>query len=63
VTFAPTPIFAFAIPLIIAISLVYAASRHEAWPRIWAHAVRLCTSLIGVLALTTAVLLLILTQV
>jgi hypothetical protein len=53
----------FALPLILAISLVYAASRHEAWPRILRHAARLFVMITGVLAIATAILLLINTQV
>ncbi|QDV37065.1 hypothetical protein [Tautonia plasticadhaerens] len=53
----------FALPLILAISLVYAASRHEAWGRILRHAARLFVMITGVLALATAILLLINTQV
>jgi len=63
VTFASINVYAFALPLIVAISLVYSASRHEAWGRIWAHALRLCGMILGLLLLTTAVLLLINTQV
>ncbi len=51
------------LPLVIAISLVYAASRHEAWPRIWVHSLRLCTWILGLLALVTVVLLVINRQV
>jgi len=53
----------FILPLVLVISLVYAASRHESWPRIWMHAFRLCTWIIGILIATTAILLLINTQV
>ena len=53
----------FVLPIVVAISLVYAASRHESWRRIWIHAFRLCTWILGILALTTAILLLINTQV
>lgn len=53
----------FAPPLILAISLVYAASRHESWPRIWRHAARLFLMISGILLATTLVLLLINTQV
>ena len=56
-------IYWFVLPLVVVISLVYAASRHEAWPLIWSHAFRLCSWILGILALTTAVLLLINTQV
>jgi hypothetical protein len=51
------------LPLVIAISLVYCASRHEAWPRIWWHALRLSLWITGLLVVATAVLLLINTQV
>jgi hypothetical protein len=53
----------FALPLVIAISLVYAASRHEAWPRIWWHSFKLCGWILGILVLLTALLLLVNTQV
>ena len=62
-TFAMVHIYWFILPLVVAISLVYSASRHEAWPRIWKHSLRLCTWIIGILITTTAVLLLINTQV
>jgi hypothetical protein len=47
----------FAIPLVLAISLVYAASRHESWPRIVTQAARLAGMIFTVLLVTTAVLL------
>ena len=56
-------IYWFVLPLVVAISLVYAASRHESWPRIWSHAARLCGIILGILLLSTLVLLLINTQV
>jgi hypothetical protein len=56
-------IYWFILPLVAAISLVYSASRHESWRRIWLHSLRLCTWILGILALTTAILLLINTQV
>ena len=52
----------FALPLVVAISLVYSASRHEAWGLIWSHAARLCGMILVILLLTTAVLLLINTR-
>lgn len=52
-------IYWYVLPLCMAISLVYAASRHESWCRIWSHAARLCLMLLGILAGTMAVLLLI----
>ena len=51
------------LPLVVAISLVYSASRHESWPRIWWNALKLGGWILGLLALTTVVLLLINTQV
>jgi hypothetical protein len=56
-------IYWFVLPLVVAISLVYSASRHESWRQIWVHAFRLCTWILGILVLTTAILLLINTQV
>lgn len=50
-------------PLILAISLVYAASRHEEWPRIARHAARLFITIMLVMVASTAILLLINTQV
>ena len=44
------------LPLVIAISLVYCASRHEAWRRIWWHLERLSLWIMGILMLATAVL-------
>jgi hypothetical protein len=55
-------IYWFLPPLIVAISLVYSASRHESWPRIWAHAARLALMIVAILGLTTALLLAINTQ-
>jgi hypothetical protein len=56
-------IFWFVIPLAVSISLVYAASRHESWRMIWSHAARLCVTILGVLLLSTLVLVLINTQI
>ncbi|MEW4567102.1 hypothetical protein AB1L88_04475 [Tautonia sp. JC769] len=53
----------FAPPLILVISLVYAASRHEAWPLIFRHATRLFLMIAGILAVVTVILLVINTQV
>jgi len=53
----------YALPLVVVISVVYAASRHESWPRIWWHSLRLGTWILGLLILAMAVLLLINTQV
>jgi len=49
-------IYWFVLPLAIAISLVYAASRHESWPRILRHAARLCFMILLVLSAATAVM-------
>jgi hypothetical protein len=51
------------LPLVAVISLVYAASRHESWPRIWSRSIRLSLSILALLAIATALLLLIHTQV
>ena len=51
------------LPLVVSISLVYAASRYESWRRIWAKALSLCTMILALMALTTIILLLINTQV
>ncbi len=53
----------FVVPLVVAVSLVYAASRHESWRRIWTHAFRLCTWILGILVITTIILLAINSQV
>ncbi|MHC5543371.1 hypothetical protein ACYOEI_34545 [Singulisphaera rosea] len=56
-------IYWFVLPLVVAISLVYSASRHESWPKIWGHAFRLCGMIIGILAASTTILLFINTWV
>lgn len=56
-------VYWYVLPLVIAISLVYSASRHEQWPRIFGHAARLSAWMLGVLVFITAVLLLINTQI
>jgi hypothetical protein len=55
--------YVFIFPLVAAISLVYSASRHESWPRIWWQSLRLCGAIFGILLITTIILLLINTQV
>ncbi len=60
---AQVQVYWLAIPLVVAISVVYSASRHEAWPRIWSHSIRLGLWILGLLVAATAVLLLINTQV
>jgi uncharacterized membrane protein len=52
----------FVVPLVVAISLVYSASRHEDGRRIWTHALRLSGTILAILAATTLVLALINTQ-
>jgi hypothetical protein len=56
-------IYLYVFPLALAISLVYAASRHESWSRILPHAARLCFTILAILLVTTLVLLAINTQV
>ena len=56
-------IYWYVLPLVLIISVVYAASRHESWRRIWWHSLRLGTWILGLLIVATAVLLLINTQV
>jgi hypothetical protein len=56
-------IYWYMLPLVAAISLVYAATRHESWPIIGRHAARLCGMILGVLVVTTALLLLINTRI
>ena len=56
-------VYWFVLPLVVAISLVYSASRHESWRKIWFNAARLCTWILGVLVITMVILLAINTQV
>jgi hypothetical protein len=56
-------VYWFVLPLVVAISLVYSASRHESWRKIWINAFRLCSWILGVLVLTMVILLAINTQV
>jgi hypothetical protein len=56
-------VYWFILPLVIAISLVYSASRHESWQRIWNHSFRLCSWIVGILVATTVILLVINSQV
>ena len=61
--FGAIHLYWYVVPLVVVISVVYAASRHESWRRIWWHALRLGTWIFGLLIAATAVLLLINTQV
>jgi hypothetical protein len=63
VIFRMINIYWYVLPLVVAVSLVYAASRHESWRRIWAHALRLSFMILGILVFTTVLLLIINTQV
>jgi hypothetical protein len=63
VIFRMINIYWYVLPLVVAVSLVYAASRHESWRRIWSHAIRLCVMILGILIGTTVLLLVINTQV
>lgn len=56
-------VYWFVIPLVMAISLVYAASRHESWRRIAEQSLRLCGMIFTLLIVTTATLLLINSQI
>jgi hypothetical protein len=56
-------IYWFFLPLAVAVSLVYAASRHEEWSRIFGHALRLFGTIVAFMVVTTIVLLLVNTQV
>ncbi len=56
-------VYWYVIPLVIAVSLVYSATRHESWRRIFGHAFRLCGMIFGVLLLATAFLLLVNSQI
>ncbi len=56
-------IYWFFLPLALAVSLVYAASRHEDWRRIGQHALRLFATILTLMIVMTIVLLLINTQV
>lgn len=47
----------YVIPLVLAISLVYSASRHESWRKILTQAARLAGMIFTVLLVTTAILL------
>jgi hypothetical protein len=49
--------FWYALPLIVAVSLVYAATRHEAMEPILRHALRVAVWIVGFMAVVFAVLL------
>lgn len=51
------------LPLIVAISLVYSTSRHESWAMIGKGSLRLGAAIVGILLVTSLLLLLINTQV
>lgn len=58
----PSSVYWLILPLVVAISLVYTASRYESWPVIWFRSLRLCLWILAALIGTTAVLLLVNTQ-
>ena len=60
---ASVQVYWLVLPLVAVISVVYSASRHEAWPRIWSHSIRLGLWILGLLVAATAILLVINTQV
>ncbi len=41
----------YALPLVVAVSLVYAATRHERLPSVWRHALRVGAWIMGFLIL------------
>jgi hypothetical protein len=45
-----------AIPLLVIISFVYAATRYERWPDIWRHALRVFVSFSSLLAVVFLIL-------
>ena len=51
------PTYWFVLPLVVAMSCVYSASRYESWSRIAVHSVRLTGMILGVLFLAMALLL------
>ncbi len=55
-------VYWYSLPLCAAISLVYAASRHESWRVILRQAGRIFLTMLGLLAISTVILLLINTQ-
>ncbi|HEU5115118.1 MAG TPA: hypothetical protein VFT74_00430 [Isosphaeraceae bacterium] len=48
--------YLYILPLAVAISLVYAASRHEDWRRIGKRALRVCPMILVLLLVTTLIL-------
>ena len=46
----------YLLPLVIVVSLVYSATRHEEWPLIWRRAVRLAIFILCFMAVTLAIL-------
>ena len=61
--FGMVHIYWYVLPLVLVISVVYSASRHESWRRISWRSLRLGTWILGLLVVATAVLVLINTQV
>ncbi len=55
--------FWFALPLVLAISCVYSASRHESWRKITGQSIRLSGMIFAVLIVATVLLLIFNTQV
>lgn len=56
-SFTQTPSWYF-LPLVLAVSLVYGATRAEEWPDVWNESLRFGAWLVGVLAVIFGVLLL-----
>ena len=63
VMFFEIPTYVFVLPLVIAMSLVYSASRHESLRKIVVQSLRLSLMILGILFVAMAVLLAINTQV
>ena len=63
ITASSVQVYWLILPLVVVISVVYAASRHESWARIWSRSLRLILGILMLLAVATALLLLINTQV
>lgn len=53
----------FLIPLVLAISLVYSASRHESWSLILSQGFRFALMILSILLVITVILLVVNTQV
>lgn len=57
------PTYWFVLPLVVAMSWVYSASRHESWAKISIQSIRLSGMILGILFVAMALLLVINSQV